>query len=285
MKKIDDDELKNNFPQKRWVLLEKLPPLLTPRVLMLVFVYSIAFTLLLVGLKLFRLEQDIQNNETKASLPEKPVSSVEPVSEEAFVYPVETTEKIQKNIAKNIIRLHVIANSDSAEDQNLKLAVRDRIISSLQDTLADADSVEEAYLLLEQSSDAIKNTASQVVKDWNKEEEIQVSLCNRYFPVKQYGDLTFPAGDYQALCVEIGAAEGRNWWCVLFPSLCFLDETTATVPEESKDRLQENLSAEEYNSLEKPQTVEEDMQETSTEQEESETEKPKLRSALWDWFF
>lgn len=287
---IDPDTLlssqsKNNFPQKRWVLLEKLPPLLTPRVLMLVFVYSIAFTLLLVGLKLFRLEQNIQNNKAKALLSEKPLPSEEPAAAEAFIYPVESTENIQKNIAKNIIRLHVIANSDSPEDQSLKLAVRDKIISSLQDTLAEADSVEEAHKLLEQSSDAIKEAASQVVQDWEKEEDVQVSLCSRYFPVKQYGDLTFPAGDYQALCVEIGAAEGRNWWCVLFPSLCFLDETTATVPEESKDRLQENLSAEEYNSLEKPQTVGGNIQEAGTAQEEDGTEKPQLHSALWDWFF
>ena len=236
---------------------------------MLVFVYSIAFTLLLVGLKLFRLEQNVQSSEAK----------------ETLIYPAENTEKIQKNIANNIIRFHVIANSDSAEDQSLKLAVRDKIIGSLQDTLADADSIEEARLLLEQNSDTIKKTASQVVKDWKRKDEIQVSLCNRYFPVKQYGDLTFPAGDYEALCVEIGAAEGRNWWCVLFPSLCFLDETTATVPEESKDRLQENLSADEYHSLEDSPTAGTDMQETSTEQEENKTEKPELRSALWDWFF
>lgn len=291
MNKIEEHENYTTLPQKRWVLLEKLPPLLTPRVLMLVFVYSIAFTLLLIGLKLFRLEQNVRSSEAKSTLPENPASlkeaapPAESASAEAFIYPLENTEKIQKNIAKNIIRLHVIANSDSAQDQSLKLAVRDKIIGSLQDTLAEADSVEEARLLLEQNSDAIKKAASQVVKDWEREDEIHVSLCSRYFPVKQYGDLTFPAGDYEALCVEIGAAEGRNWWCVLFPSLCFLDETTATVPEESKERLQENLSTEEYNSLKDSQTAGEDMQETNTGQEENGTEKPELHSALWDWFF
>ncbi|MDE7051390.1 MAG: stage II sporulation protein R [Lachnospiraceae bacterium] len=77
-----------------------------------------------------------------------------------------------------------------------------------------------------------------------------VSLEERYFPVKSYGDLVFPAGNYKALCVEIGEAKGRNWWCVLFPSLCFVDETYAVVPDSSKEKLKETLSDEEYESLE-----------------------------------
>lgn len=76
-----------------------------------------------------------------------------------------------------------------------------------------------------------------------------MSLEDRYFPTKQYGDLTFPPGTYRALCVEIGKSEGRNWWCVLFPCLCFVDETTAVVPENSKQKLKQHITTEEYNRL------------------------------------
>ncbi len=70
-----------------------------------------------------------------------------------------------------------------------------------------------------------------------------------YFPVKEYGDLTFPAGDYEALRVRLGSSEGRNWWCVMYPALCFVDSTYQVVPETSKEQLKQNLTEEEYNSL------------------------------------
>ena len=79
---------------------------------------------------------------------------------------------------------------------------------------------------------------------------MHIYLGTREFPVKTYGDLTFPAGNYQALCVEIGEAKGHNWWCVLFPSLCYLDQTCAVVPDDSKQKFKNSLTEEEYDTLE-----------------------------------
>ena len=128
--------------------------------------------------------------------------------------------QLQKNIAKNIIRLHVIANSDSDTDQALKLAIRDEIIGSLQAALKNTGSIEQAENVLLSQKDEIYSSAQKVLAANHHPAKVTVTLEPRYFPVKQYGDLTFPAGVYQALCVEIGKAEGRNWWCVAFPPLC-----------------------------------------------------------------
>lgn len=155
----------------------------------------------------------------------------------------------QKAIAKKVLRLHVIANSDSTKDQNLKLFVRDQILHSLQDDMKEVHSASEAKALVKKHLVQIQTTAQKALLSKNCNVSVNVVVGKRYFPVKQYGDLTFPAGTYDALCVEIGKAEGHNWWCVLFPSLCFVDETTAVVPEDSKEKLQAALSEEDYNSL------------------------------------
>ena len=155
----------------------------------------------------------------------------------------------QKAIAKKVLRLHVIANSDSTKDQSLKLFVRDQILHSLQDDMKEVHSASEAKELVKKHLVQIQTTAQKALLSQNCNASVNVVVGKRYFPVKQYGDLTFPAGTYDALCVEIGKAKGHNWWCVLFPSLCFVDETTAVVPEDSKEKLQAALSEEDYNSL------------------------------------
>lgn len=210
----------------------------TLRFLLFFFLYSMTFALFLTGLKLFLLEQ-------KANRYLQPAAQ----TSGKVLHTKESSVQIQENVAKNIIRLHVIANSDSVTDQQLKLAVRDHIISSLQQKLSHADCIAEAQHIIRASQADICNTAKAVLTSRQSYAPVKVSLQTRYFPIKQYGDLTFPAGSYQALCVEIGKAEGRNWWCVLFPSLCFVDETTATVPDASKEKLKEHLSDEEYDTL------------------------------------
>lgn len=210
----------------------------TPRLMLLLFLYSMAFTLFLTGLRLFALEQKVQAyRQTCVQAPDN------------VLYAKESSTQIQQNVAKNIIRLHVIANSDSVADQELKLAVRDQIISSLRQSLSHAESVTDAQKILCTHQADICNTAKTVLVSRHSNAPVKVSLQTRYFPIKQYGDLVFPAGTYQALCIEIGKAEGRNWWCVLFPSLCFVDETTATVPDSSKESLKKRLTEEEYNAL------------------------------------
>ena len=256
---------KKNTPQRHWVLLERIPTILTPRILLLFFLYSVAFTLFLIGLKLFFLEQKAARQS-----PVLTEASEKSTGTEEILYANEGSKQIQENIAKNIIRLHVIANSDSDIDQELKLAVRDEIITSLQTALQKADSITQAKEIILSEQTKICSLAQKVLAANNNHDTVHVTLEPRYFPVKQYGDLTFPAGMYQALCVEIGSAKGRNWWCVLFPSLCFVDETTATVPEESKDRLKENLSKEEYDALSSPEPP-------------KDNSRPELHFGILDW--
>lgn len=153
------------------------------------------------------------------------------------------------DLVDSMIRLHVIANSNSTADQTLKYQVRDAIINELQRDLANAADPQEAEQRICAEKDYIMNTAEKVIRSHGFSYPVSVSLEDRYFPTKQYGDLTFPPGTYRALCVEIGKSEGRNWWCVLFPCLCFVDETTAVVPENSKQKLKQHITAEEYNRL------------------------------------
>lgn len=236
---------------------------LMPRFLLLFFLYSAAFALFLLGIRLFLLEQ-------RSTLSyEKSADSLSASK---------NGTQLQQNIAKNIIRLHVIANSDSPADQCLKLRVRNSIISSLQERLRHASSVSEAERIIRTQQAEICNTAQNVLTTHQNSDPVKVSLRTRYFPVRQYGDLTFPAGTYQALCIELGKAEGRNWWCVLFPSLCFVDETTAVVPDSSKEKLQERLSDEEYSTLlaETPSPDAADLPEKSRE-------RPELHFAILDW--
>ena len=129
-------EKKGTVSQRRWVLLERIPTILTPRVLLLFFLYSVAFTLFLIGLKLFFLEQKAAG---QASAPA--VQSSKENGAQEILYSNEQNMQLQKNIAKNIIRLHVIANSDSDTDQALKLAIRDEIIGSLQAALKNTGSI------------------------------------------------------------------------------------------------------------------------------------------------
>lgn len=202
--------------------------LLSPEIVICIALFISAFSLLLTGIHFFC------SNPT-------PESNIHRMKE--------NPEQIQKNVAKNIIRLHVIANSDTEADQQLKLKIRDEIINSLQDALQNVESITDAKEIILACQTQIEETAYRTLMQQGSSYSVKVSLGSRYFPVKQYGDLFFPAGKYQALCVEIGEAEGRNWWCVLFPSLCFVDETTATVPDTSKDKLKECLTEEEYQYL------------------------------------
>lgn len=158
-------------------------------------------------------------------------------------------QRIQKNIAKEVLRLHVVANSDSGEDQDLKLKVKETIVTYLRGAMADAGSVEEAREEVQRRLPEIEEIAEEKMQAEGYDYEAAAVLGECYFPVKEYGDLTFPAGEYEALRVKIGDSAGKNWWCVMYPTLCFVDSTYQVVPEESKERLKENLTEEEFNSL------------------------------------
>lgn len=155
----------------------------------------------------------------------------------------------QQHIASQIIRLHVIANSDETADQTLKKEVKDQVVTYLRSKMNQAASIQAARQVICQEMDTLKEIAEKKIRQEGYDYPVTVSLGTTYFPVKEYGDMAFPAGDYEALRVQIGKSKGRNWWCVMYPSLCLVDGVYQTVPENSKDKLKQVLSTSEYQSL------------------------------------
>lgn len=166
----------------------------------------------------------------------------------------QNVQAIQKGIALQVIRFHVLANSDSKEDQEIKLKVRDGVVAFVQQKLKTAQSKEEAEEIIQKNLSKIKREANKILKEEQYESRAIAKLTKEEFPVKVYGDTIFPAGEYETLQVEIGKAKGHNWWCVMYPSLCLVDESVAVVPEESKEKLKDSLTKEEYETItqEKP---------------------------------
>lgn len=156
---------------------------------------------------------------------------------------------LQSSVAREVIRFHVLANSDSEADQQLKLKVRDKVIAYTRTQLENCHDIQDARETILHMEDELVQIAQDVVYENGYSYEVTADLGTSYFPEKTYDDLTFPAGDYEALQIYIGEARGHNWWCVLFPSLCFIDESTATMPESSRETLRKSLTVEEYEAL------------------------------------
>ncbi len=128
----------------------------------------------------------------------------------------------------DLIRLHVLANSDKPQDQQLKLKVRDAVIAYLAPYLGKAESTEEARSVIHSRKEEIIAAAQAVVKENGAAYSVDLQEGMFEFPVKAYGDLVLPAGKYEAVRILLGDAQGKNWWCVLFPPLCFIDAANAT---------------------------------------------------------
>ena len=157
--------------------------------------------------------------------------------------------KIQQNLKNNLIRFHVRANSVSSFDQACKLKVRDAVISKVSQMMDKADTKEEAFDILKKQKDSIKNTAQEILKKEGVIQKVKVHFVQEKFPEKTYGQYTFPEGIYDALRIDLGEAKGHNWWCVLYPSLCFRDAANAVVPNEGKEKLKHVLTEEEYSEI------------------------------------
>ena len=164
---------------------------------------------------------------------------------------VSYTHAVTTDIADSVFRLHVIANSDSAEDQNLKYTVRDKVIEYMSSISQNASSKEAVIVIAKANLDKILAIASQTIRENGYTYSVNVEVGNFSFPSKRYGDITLPPGYYDALRIKIGEAEGQNWWCVMFPPLCFVDVTSGVVPDESKEIMKQNLSNEEFDLISK----------------------------------
>ena len=158
-----------------------------------------------------------------------------------------------EEIRDSVLRLHVLANSDSEADQNLKLKVRDRLLEVSTELYADAQSRDEAVQNTQENLSLLQAEAEKVVQANGYDYPVSVALEETYFNTRSYGDITLPAGNYQALRVMIGEGAGHNWWCVMFPPLCISavsTEISETENSENEARLDDVLNEQQLDLVE-----------------------------------
>ena len=153
---------------------------------------------------------------------------------------------VQEHLAEEVLRFHVLANSDSRKDQAVKW---DAVLSYLKEVLPEGMDVKETTRWMREHTEEIRRVAEQKMTDLQMQQTVSVAVTTCYFPDRTYGDVTFPAGNYKTLRIELGEAAGHNWWCVLYPNLCFLDTTNAVLPEKGKQQLKKVLTEEEYSEV------------------------------------
>ncbi len=151
--------------------------------------------------------------------------------------------QVKENISSSLIRMHIIANSNSPSDQQVKLKIRDRLFEAYS---FETDSLSKEKEFIRAN---LKNITSDVNK-WLKEEGFEYTarayLASGSFPTKEYGNLSLPKGEYTAFRVVLGDGKGENWWCVMFPPLCFADSSVGEIDEKGGKYLKQALSEEEY---------------------------------------
>ena len=171
------------------------------------------------------------------------VMSIMSISISGEVKKISAASEDYKN---KLIRFHVIANSDSDEDQNLKLKVRDAVIDYLQPKLELSSSIEESETIIKSEYKKLENISKNIVLENGYKYDISVGIDYSTFPTKQYSNVVLPAGEYKALRIIIGEGKGKNWWCVMFPPLCFVDEQSSIIDTDTDKKLREVLTEEEY---------------------------------------
>ncbi|MBA1334826.1 MAG: Stage II sporulation protein required for processing of pro-sigma-E (SpoIIR) [Firmicutes bacterium] len=163
----------------------------------------------------------------------------------------------QDLMVDNLLRLHVIANSDSPRDQALKNDVRDRLVKEIGDRVAGMESKQEVLDFLRDNMELIETVASDEVAAHNASYGVKAETGRFEFPTKLYGNLALPAGKYDALRVFIGDGNGANWWCVMFPPLCFVDTKNAVAFAKDQERVRDMLTEEEFEILMSSQNMDE----------------------------
>ena len=149
----------------------------------------------------------------------------------------------EAEVYHSVIRLHVIANSDNDDDQRLKLKVRDDVLALTNELLSDTADIKQAQKIFEDNLDTIEEIAKKRIKEEGYSYNVSVCLTEEKYPTKSYESLCFPAGKYLSLQIKIGAAEGQNWWCVLFPPLCM---SAASVTDAADALIEVGFTADQY---------------------------------------
>lgn len=155
-------------------------------------------------------------------------------------------DMLQPSIASKILRFHVLANSDLEADQEVKERVRDAVGLYLKPLLEEADDLEETKQIVDENMEDIIAVAKQTLQEHGYDYSVSAQITRTDFPEKSYGMYTFPAGEYEALQIVLGEGEGQNWWCVLYPNMCFRGSVFEVVEEEAGEALREVLSPWEY---------------------------------------
>jgi stage II sporulation protein R len=164
---------------------------------------------------------------------------------------------IQDSISNKLIRFHVIANSDNTEDQALKLKVRDKVLEYISPKLKGSKSIEESREIIKANDDSIKRIAQDIVKKNGYKYVVATELSKQKFPVKTYGNITLPQGEYEAYRILIGSGGGQNWWCVMFPPLCFIDITKGEVSSKETEKVMKQvLSEKEFSAVDNTEVKE-----------------------------
>ncbi len=180
-------------------------------------------------------------------------------------------ETTQEGLADNLIRFHVRANSNSDVDIALKHKVRNAVIERLEAGLVECETIDEAEDYLTNNLDLIKQVSEEALSKEGYNYAVKAYLTNDYFPMRQYGEMVLPAGFYQALRVDIGLANGENFWCLLYPTLCVPVEAGGVITKDGEKELEEALSDEQYDKL--------------FVKKEVPQEKIEIRFKLWDMLF
>lgn len=153
-------------------------------------------------------------------------------------------EKVNQDLSDSMIRLHIVANSDSIQDQSLKYRVRNAVIDYMTEKMHGLMDKSDATAFINSHLREIEQIANSVIIQEGLKEHVKASFGKYPFPSKQYANMVLPAGFYDALKIEIGDAKGQNWWCVMFPPLCFTEDTKGKLDEEYISLLKEELSEE-----------------------------------------
>jgi len=136
------------------------------------------------------------------------------------------SEAAQRDISENVIRFHVLANSDSYADQTIKNLVRSEVLAEFETLLTATENVKQSRQLLKSELPAIQAHAEAVIHELGFDYTVVARIEQAFFPTQTYGDLAFPPGMYEAVQIVIGEGLGKNWWCLMFPPLCFVDMTS-----------------------------------------------------------
>ena len=162
-----------------------------------------------------------------------------------------STSTLQQQIATQVLHFHIRANSDTVADQQKKLRIKQSLLEWLTPILSENTSKSETIQCIRKNLPDIRKEATRMAAP----EPVTVTLQKEWFPEKTYGTCTFPEGIYDALRVDIGQAKGHNWWCVLYPSLCFADALEPSMTEEGEEKLQQVLDEDAYDLLLHPQKL------------------------------